>query len=114
MKSHKSTSFEHNEVTICQNKVNLSLNILYRPPKNSTNGFTSLQFVSEFSDLIGSNLEKGQNQLIVGDLNYKINKETDIDAHNYTEVLALHSLVQHVPLVATQDSGNTLDHMLTR
>jgi hypothetical protein len=108
-------AFTHFEYMDCQVTVKgepLYLSVIYRPPPSQTNGLKNTIFFTEWTSYLERFVDKQQNVLITGDLNFHLDDEKDNDAMKFMSVLDAHSLCQHVQ-GATHKKGHTLDLVIT-
>ena len=105
--------FEALEVVLTVKSYCLRLLALYRPPPNQDNGFTSGQFITEFSDYLESRIASSGKLVIGGDFNYHWNNPQNSETRQMMELLKSFNMLQHIS-GPTQIAGNTLDWILTR
>ena len=90
----------------------LDLITLYRPPPNQKNKFTTSQFFEEFSSFLQDKVTGSGDLLMVGDLNFHLDKKTDNTTHKFTDILGSLGIEQHVNK-PTHMSGHTLDVIMS-
>ena len=91
----------------------LNLVTLYRPPPNQKNKFTNTQFFEEFSTFLQDRVTSSGDLLIVGDLNFHLDKKNDTATRKLTELLESFNIMQCVN-TSTHMSGHTLDVIMCR
>jgi hypothetical protein len=109
----QATSFEGLEAVISVNSSCIRVVAIYRPPPSKKNGFTTKQFLTEFSDFLESETTSSGKLLIAGDFNFHWNNLDNNDTIQIREVVDSAALVQSVS-GPTHTSGHTLDWVLTR
>ena len=104
VKIEKFSSFEHQTVSLsCGTVTCVYLN----------SGLFTQDFSSQFSELISFLQTKSAKHLIVGDFNFHVNIDTDVDAKKLKSLLEQFDLVQHVN-IPTHTAGNTLDLVISK
>ena len=86
---------------------------MYRPPPSIANGLSVSTFLNEWDAYLGDVLEKQQRLLIVGDLNFHLDKLSDPDTRQFLGVVESHGLVQSI-CDPTHSKGHILDVTLTQ
>ena len=110
---YKSDSFENMQIKFNTGSRCLDLITLYRPPPNQKNKFTTSQFFEEFSTFLQDKVTGSGDLLMVGDLNFHLDKKTDNTTHKFTDMLRSLGIEQHVNK-PTHMSGHTLDVIMCR
>ena len=77
---------------------------VYRPGSVTV----TASFFSELSDVLDCISSFAEPVLLVGDVNIRLDRPNDADAVQFTELLAAHSLANHVTL-PTHELGGMLD-----
>jgi exonuclease III len=113
MPSCQAKSFEILEVTLTNASSCIRVVVIYRPPPSKKNGFTKVQFLEGFSDLLDSLNSTTGKLIILGDFNYHWDKRQDPDTVQFSELLDNYSLQQHVQ-ESTHISGHCLDLIISR
>jgi exonuclease III len=103
-----SPSFESLAVTINSPSGFITVYNVYRPPDSSSHSTTFATFLSDFSAFLSLATTNPHEFLITGDFNIHVNNQSDSHAKQFLDLLASHSLQQHVSF-PTHDKGNTLD-----
>ena len=80
---------------------------------NQKNKFTNTQFFEEFSTFLQDRVTSSGDLLIVGDLNFHLDKKNDTSTRKLTELLESFNILQCVN-TSTQMSGHTLDVIMCR
>lgn len=91
----------------------LDITVVYRPPPSPKNGLTVSGFFEEFPEFLQSMMLGGGDQILVGDINFHIEKETDSSTSRFVDLLDSVSLKQLVK-GPTHRSGHTLDIFVVR
>ena len=81
---------------------------IYRPP----NGPSITEFTTSFCLFLEDIISNSNDFLITGDFNIHVNDWNNTDALNFLDIIDAIGLIQHVKF-PTQNSGNTLDLVLT-
>ena len=110
---YKSDSFENMLIQFNTGSRCLNLVTLYRPPPNQKNKFTNTQFFEEFSTFLQDRVTSSGDLLIVGDLNFHLDKKNDTATRKLTELLESFNILQCVN-TSTHMSGHTLDVIMCR
>ena len=110
---YKSDSFENMLIQFNTGSRCLNLVTLYRPPPNQKNKFTTTQFFEEFSTFLQDRVTSSGDLLIVGDLNFHLDKKNDTATRKLTELLESFNILQFVN-TSTHMSGHTLDVIMCR
>ena len=110
---YKSDSFENMLIQFNTGSRCLNLVTLYRPPPNQKNKFTNTQFFEEFSTFLQDRVTSSGDLLIVGDLNFHLDKKNDTATRKLTELLESFNIMQCVN-TSTHMSGHTLDVIMCR
>ena len=82
---------------------------VYRPGSATV----TAAFFSELSDVLDRISTFAVPVLLVGDVNIRLDRPTDADAAQFTELLAAHGLINHVTS-PTHDLGGMLDVVVSR
>ena len=93
---YKSDSFENMLIQFNTGSRCLNLVTLYRPPSNQKNKFTNTQFFEEFSTFLQDRVTSSGDLLIVGDLNFHLDKKNDTATRKLTELLESFNILQYV------------------
>ena len=110
---YKSDSFENMLIQFNTGSRCLNLDTLYRPPPNQKNKFTNTQFFEEFSTFLQDRVTSSGDLLIVGDLNFHLDKKNDTSTRKLTELLESFNILQCVN-TSTHMSGHTHDVIMCR
>ena len=110
---YKSDSFENMLIQFNTGLRCLNWVTLYRPLTNQKNKFTNTQFFEEFSTFLQDRVTSSGDLLIVGDLNFHLDKKNDTDTRKLTELLESFNILQCVN-TSTHMSGHTLDVIMCR
>ena len=87
--------------------------VVYRPPPNTKNGYTTSEFLSEFSQLKDSMAMDTSNLLVAGDFYFHIDNISNNDTRRFLDLLEVAYLKQHVE-GPTHVAGHTIDLLITR
>jgi len=82
---------------------------MYRPGSAAV----TAAFVSEMSDVLDRISTFAVPVMLVGDVNIRFDRPTDVDAVQFTELLAAHGFANHVTS-STHDLGGMLDVVVSR
>ena len=111
--THTPESFEYLEVLIYTHGPPLHIIVVYRPPPNSKNKFTTVKFCNEFSSFLEDKILSTGRLCIVGDFNFHVDNLQNTDASRFCNLLETFDLVQHIK-ESTHLKGHTLDLIITR
>ena len=78
-----------------------------------SSGVFTQDFSSQFSELLSFLQAENAKHLIVGDFNFHVNIDTDVDAKKLLSLLHQFDLIQHVN-VPTHTAGNALDLVISK
>ena len=78
-----------------------------------SSGVVTQDFSSQFSELLSFLQAESVKHLVVGDFNFHVNTDIDVDAKKLKSLLYRFDLIQHVN-VSTHTAGNTLDLIISR
>lgn len=109
----KFTHFEHMECIVQHKGARFCLCVIYRPPPSKVNNFQNATFFEEWSQYLDQKAVLSDDIIIMGDLNFHLDKNDDVDARRFVNTLDCHGLSQHV-VGATHVRGHTLDVVITR
>ena len=101
-------SFEHLTLALKIHDNNVNMAVLYRPPSSSKS-----LFLNEFSEFIVDYTMRNKSLVICGDFNLNFSDKNDFYTKKCIDILDMFDLVQNVT-VATHQSGNTLDWIITK
>ena len=87
--------------------------VIYRPPPSKDNGFTTKEFIEEWSDFLEQISISVGEILIIGDINLHLEKTQDTYVGKFLALLEAHDLKQHITC-ATHVRGHTLDIVVSR
>lgn len=105
----QTTTFEYVAARVSSGTSSCIAAVIYRPGSVAV----SVNFYSELSDLL-DRLSTGVDPLVIaGDVNIRLERMSDPDTIQFTDLLAGYGLIQHVRDV-THDGGGTLDIVCTR
>ena len=104
----KLSSFEHQTVSLSCGTQQLVVTCVYL-----SSGVFTQDFSSQFSELLSFLQAESAKHLIVGDFNFHVNTDTDVDAKKLKSLLHQFDLTQHMN-VPTHTAGNTLDLVISR
>ena len=110
---YKSDSFENMQIKFNTGSRCLDLITMYRPPHNQKNKLTTSQFFEEFSTFFQDKVTGSGDLLMVGDLNFQLDKKADNTTQKFTDMLGSLGIEQHVNK-PTHMSGHTLDVIMCR
>ena len=102
------SSFEHQTVSLSCGTQQLVITCVYL-----SSGVFTQDFSSQFSELLSFLQAENAKHLIVGDFNFHVNIDTDVDAKKLISLLHQFDLIQHVN-VPTHTAGNTLDLVISK
>ena len=108
VKFEKFSSFEHQTVSLSCGTQQLVITCVYL-----SSGVFTQDFSSQFSELLSFLQAENAKHLIVGDFNFHVNIDTDVDAKKLISLLHQFDLIQHVN-VPTHTAGNTLDLVISK
>ena len=112
--NHGYKTFESMTICISSNDTSISLTIVYRPPPNKHNGYTTPEFRDKIESLAADLCSSSTHDvIIVGDFNVHFRKATDCNYLAFDQVLQSMDLTQLVE-EATHSSGNVLDLVIAR
>ena len=106
-------TFELMGLHISNDPQSTRLIVVYRPPPNTKNGYTTSEFLSEFSQLMDSMAMDTSNLLVAGDFNFHMNNISNNDTRRFLDLLEVADLNQHVE-GPTHVAGHTIDLLITR
>ena len=108
------STFEHIDSDLTINKTSVRFSVVYRPPPSKKNGLSTNKFLEQEWPLFLSKFATSDKPIIiVGDLNFHLDKPLDRDTMNFTSCLETFGLKQHVT-GPTHVAGHTLDVTITR
>lgn len=107
------THFEYLDCEIRLSSRTILLSVIYRPPPSQRNGLKNTVFFEEWSNYIEKHSVKSVESVIVGDLNFHLDKPDDFDAQRFLQCMEDHSLKQHVT-EPTHIRGHILDVLITK
>ena len=110
---YKSNSFENMQIKFNTGSRCLDLITLYRPPPNQNNKLTTSQFFEEFSTFPQDKVTGSGDLMMVGDLNFHIDKKADNTTQKFTDMLGSLGIEQRVNK-PTHMSGHILDVIMCR
>ena len=87
--------------------------MVYRPPTSVRNGLRTSTFFDEWTSFIEHLSIDHNNIIIVGDVNFHLDVNSNLDARKFNDSLATCGLVQHVN-EPTHQKGHTLDVVITK
>ena len=107
-------TFEFMDWNIVLKHFSLRLTVIYRPPPSQKNGLSTHDFLEhEWPLFLSKYVTIDKIVLIVGDLNFHLDKLTDRDTVKFTSCLETFGLKQLVR-GPTHVAGHTLDILITR
>lgn len=107
------TSFEHLECIIGSKNSTFRLCIIYRPPASKLNNVKTSVFFEEYSKYINAHVVANVELIITGDMNFPLNKPSELCTQKFMSLLKEHGLTQHVR-EPTHVHGHILDVVITR
>lgn len=110
--SPKTKTFEHMEVLLSGKSNDITLIIVYRPEPSRANPYSLNEFYSEFTNFIAMHHISNKEFVVAGDFNFHVNKNDNLKAKHFLEILDTFNLSQHVT-GSTHKNGNTLDLVIT-
>ena len=110
---YKSDSFKNMQIKFNTGSRCLDLITLYRPPPNPKNKLTTSQFFEEFSTFLQDKVTVSGDLLVVGDLNFHLDKKAESTTQKFTDMLGMLGIEKHVNK-PTHMSGHTLDVIMCR
>ena len=87
--------------------------VVYRPPTSTRNGLKTSTFFDEWTCFIEHLSIDHNNIIIVGDVNFHLDVDSNHDARKFKDSLATCGFVQHVN-EPTHQKGHTLDVVITK
>jgi len=106
-------TFEYCEILFQNDSKCLNVVVMYRPPPSNKNKFTTNMFMSEFNTFMLDRLDSAGELLLVGDLNFHLDKLSDPEFKKFISFLESLHFTQNVSS-ATHRSGHVLDVVVTR
>ena len=91
----------------------LLLSVIYRPPPSKKNGYTTKQFLDEFSNFVDDRILLPDKLLICGDFNFHVDNQACNDSTQFQSLITSYGLKQLVG-VPTHAKGHILDLVLIR
>ncbi len=108
------STFEHMNCNIAVNKYSMSLSVIYRPPPSQKNGLSTTDFLENEWPLFLSQFAMTEKPvIIVGDLNFHLDKDKDPESIKFNNCLETFGMKQHVQ-GPTHVAGHTLDVIITK
>ena len=107
------TTFDNIEVCLAVGKRTVRLSVLYRPPPSQKNRLTVVDFLAEFTDFLSDDSLPAENTILVGDLNFHMDKPDDTDTRRFIQLFSPLGFCQLVT-EPTHVKNHTLDVVLTR
>ena len=108
------STFEHIDCNLVTDKTAICLSVVYRPPPSKKNGLSTNAFLEQEWPLFLSNYATiDKPVVIVGNLNFHLDKPSDRDSLKFITCLETFGLKQHVK-DPTHVAGHTLDVIITR
>lgn len=108
------TTFEHIDCNISINKYSMRLSVIYRPPPSTKNGLSTQTFLEhDWPQFLSNCATIDKPFVIVGDLNFHLDKPNDSHTCKFNSCLEAFGLKQHVH-EQTHVAGHTLDVIITR
>ena len=108
----KYDTFEHSHHLLKLNSKWIRIVTIYRPPPSTCNGFTVVQFLSEFAIFLESLISLPGQLLILGDVNFHLEDTSASQTREFLELLDVFNLKQLVNK-PTHRLGHTLDCIIT-
>jgi hypothetical protein len=112
-KSGEYTHFEYMDCDLTTDNTSLRLAVVYRPRPTRENGFKNAVFFDQWSTFLAGYVTHSKEIIIVGDLNFHVDIESDCDARHFSDTLNTCGLQQHVH-EPTHVLGHTLDVVICR
>ena len=106
------THFEHMDCMVSNGESCMRLCTVYRPPASSCNGLKNSTFFEEWSAYLERLSASLQPAVIIGDLNFHLDKPCNPDTIKFNSLLEGHGLTQHVRQ-PTHKRGHLLDVVIT-
>ena len=106
-------TFELMGLHISNGSQSTRLIVVYRPPPNTKNGYTTSEFLAEFSQLMDIMAMDTPNVLVAGDFNFHMDNISNNDTRRFLDLLEVADLKQHVE-GPTHVAGHTIDLLITR
>lgn len=107
------TSFEALVCNYTYKSASFRIGLIYRPPPNAKNRYTTGGFLMEFTKFLESFVTVRGHLLLLGDFNFHVDNCKNGDARKFTETLDIFSLQQHVHQ-HTHKTSHTLDLVIAR
>lgn len=101
------------DITVYSRSNVVRIILIYRPPCSKKNKFTVSQFFAEFSTLIEDTLICSHRTLLLGNFNFHIDNNEDLNGSKFVDILTSCSLYQHID-TCTHISNHILDLIITR
>ena len=89
------------------------LAVVYRPPPSPVNRLTSAMFFEEWTTFLEGFLEKQEQVLIVGDINFHLENSNDPQTSKFNSILSMFDMSQYIDK-PTHKRGHALDMVVTR
>ena len=106
-------TFEYCEILFQNDSKCLNVVVMYRPPPSKKNKFTTNMFINEFNTFMLDRLDSAGELVLVGDLNFHLDKPSDPESKRVLSLLESLHFTQNVSS-ATHRSGHILDVVITR
>ena len=106
-------SYEYLEVNFIAQGYNIILLIVYRPPYSQANSVTTNVFFDKFESHLDSLIVKSGKLMLIGDFNIHMDNPTNNDCKKFNDILNTYGLINNIDF-CTQESGHTLDLVITR
>ena len=110
----KHSSFEHSSWKLTISNRPVSVHVIYRPPYSEQNRVSKGRFLTEIGDYLEGVVASDEAVIVTGDFNLHVDKpESDNDAGKFLDLISSLGLQNHV-WFPTQESGHTLDLIISR
>ena len=93
------------ECSVAFGDIQVRLDVIYRPPASKQNNLKNSVFFNEWSVFLEHVSEMSNEVIIIGDINFHLDNQEDDDARRLSDLLNIHSLVQHAT-VPTHNLGH--------
>ena len=107
------SQFEYIDCCTDNNCATIRFVMVYHLPTSARDGLRTSTFFDEWTSFIEHLSIDHNNIIIVGDVNFHLDVNSNLDAHKFNDLLATCGLVQHVN-EPTHQKGHTLDVVITK
>ena len=89
------TSFEHCELGFTTGSKHIKIVVVYRPPPSKKNKLTNAMFFEEFSPFLQDRMSIAGDLILVGDVNFHLDKPNDAEPKKILTLLDSLNYKQH-------------------